>query len=802
VPAAFSGNNDSRLTIRRTAKGFDLASRALALAAGLVLALCIGIYAVLAAALPRRSGEAPVPGLWMPVAVALDERAIPTVRAASFLDALRAQGYLHAQERFFQMDVLRRQSAGELAELFGERALEIDRAQRPFGYRAQAGKVLAALPPEQLAWLEAYTEGVNAGLADLRARPPEYWLVGGPPREWLVEDSVLVGLTFYTSLSTNQVFERAQGVMHAVLPPALYEFLTPSTSRFDRPVLGATPADPTGGYEPLPLPGPDVLDLRTQRSPVPHDRRRVETSLVGAASNNWAVDESRGADGRAIVANDPHLNLRLPTTFYRVELEWPGRALRGASIPGLPGVLIGANDDVAWGATNSNADQSDWVVVEVDPADPNRYLTPDGSEPFTTSVEEITVAGSEPVSVETRATRWGPVVAEDWRGRPLALHATWLEPRGFDFGILRLAEATDVASASVILARWAGPAQNWMLADRAGEIAWVVNGPLPRRVGFDGSRPESLADGSRAWQGRLPPPGAIGGRDGAIFTANSRTLPPERADAVSRMWIRPLRAKRIDELLAARRTFEERDFLEMQLDTRAEGFEQMRATILDVIPPDDGEPRLRRARALAEQWNGNADLDQAAFRLLQAYYSALLERALVPLMLPAIDADPGFVYRWPLADEALRRLLDERPAHLVTSEYAGWPAFLRQVLLETVETIEEDAAIDTEWAKINVLDVAHPLAASLGPLAARLSLPRVALPGSFISVRVSAPAYGAVLRMAVAPAAPENGVLEVPGGQSGHFLSAHFRDQLPDWVDGSPAPFLAGEPVASFTLTP
>jgi len=779
-----------------------LAIRAIALAAGLVLALVVSLYAVLAASLPRRSGEAPVPGLGAPVAVALDDRAIPTVRAASFLDALRAQGYLHAQERFFQMDLLRRQSAGELAELFGERALDADRAQRPFRYRTHARELLAALPPEQLAWVDAYTEGVNAGLADFRARPPEYWLVGGAPREWLPEDSVLVALTFYTALSTNHVFERAQGVMHAVLPPPLYEFLTPSTSRFDRPVLGATPADPTGGYVPLALPGPDVVDLRTQRSPVPHDRRRVETSLVGAASNNWAVDASRGADGRAIVANDPHLALRLPTTFYRVELEWPGRVLRGASIPGLPGVLIGANDDVAWGATNSNADQSDWVVVDVDPADPNRYLTPDGFVPFTTAVETIAVAGGRTVSIETRATRWGPVVAEDWRGRPLALHATWLEPRGLDFGILRLAEATDVESASVILARWAGPAQNWMLADRAGEIAWVVNGPLPRRVGFDGSRPESLADGSRGWQGRLPPPGAIGGRDGAMFTANSRTLPPERADAVSRMWIRPLRAKRIDELLAEQRTLDEGDFLAMQLDTRAEGFEQMRATILEVIAPDDPEPRLQHARALAEQWNGNADLDQGAFRMLQAYYSVLLERTLAPLMQPAIEADPGFVYRWPLADEALRRLLDERPAHLVTSEYAGWPAFLRQVLLDTLETIEEEDAIDTEWAHVNVLDVAHPLASGLGPLAARLRLPRVALPGSFISVRVTAPTYGAVLRMAVAPGAPENGVLEIPGGQSGHFLSAHFRDQLPDWVEGAAAPFLAGEPVAAFTLTP
>jgi penicillin amidase len=468
----------------------------------------------------------------------------------------------------------------------------------------------------------------------------------------------------------------------------------------------------------------------------------------------------------------------------------------------LPGVLIGASNDVAWGATVSNADQSDWVVVEVDASDPTRYRTPEGYEPFVTGSAEIAVARGAPVHIETRATRWGPVVAADWRGRPLALHATWLEPRGLDLDIVALAEAADAASASAVLASWAGPSLNWALADRGGEIAWVVNGPLPRRVGFDGSRPESLADGTRSWQGRRAPPGAIGGRDGAIYIANNRTLPPSQADTVSRMWMRPLRAKRIDDLLAERRTFAETDFLAMQLDTKAEGYEQIRATILDVIASDERDPKLKRARELAEQWNGTADVDQTAFRLLHAYYRTLLERALTPLLAPAFETDPSFVYRWPLADETLRRLLDERPAHLLTSEHADWRSFLRQTLLDTTEHLERDGSIDAEWGDTNVLDVAHPFAASLGPLARLLALPRAALPGSMVSLRVAAPSYGAVLRMAVSPAAPENGVLELAGGQSGHFLSPHFRDLQRDWIEGTPTPFLAGAATTQFQLTP
>ncbi len=776
--------------------------RLLAVAAVLFALLLIAVATVLLASLPRRSGETQLPGLAAPLTVDLDSRAIGTVRGSSFLDVLRGQGFLHAQERFFQMDLLRRSSAGELAELFGERALEADRGQRPLGYRDHARALRATLPREQVTWLEAYTEGVNAGLADLGARPPEYWLAGEAPQLWLPEDSLLVVLTFYTMLSNNDAYERSQGVMHAVLPPPLYDFLTPSTSRFDRPVLGGTPGDPTGGYFALPIPGADVVDLRKRRALPPGDRPRVEPPLIGPASNNWAVDATRGAGGRALVANDPHLSLRLPNTFYRVELEWPGGALRGASIPGLPGVLIGASNEVAWGATVSNADQSDWVVVEVDPADSNRYLTPDGSTAFEIRSSEIVVAGGEPVRIETRATRWGPVVAEDWRGRPLALHATWLEPQGLDLDIVGLAAATDVASASVLLARWAGPSLNWVLADRAGDIGWVVNGPLPRRVGFDGSRPESLADGSRSWDGRRAPPGSLGGRDGALFTANSRTLPPERADAISRMWMRPLRAKRIDDLLAARRTFNERDFLAMQLDTLAEGYEQIRDTILDVVAADDAEPQLRQARELAQQWNGHADADQRAMRILHAYYRALLERTLEPLLAPAIEADRNFVYRWPLADETLRRLLDERPAHLLTGEHADWRSFLRQTLLDVVAEIERGGALDAEWGEVNTLEVAHPFAGSLGPFARFLALPRAPLPGSMVSLRVAAPSYGAVLRLAVAPAAPENGVLELAGGQSGHFWSRQFRDQQQDWLVGAPTPFLAGEPVERFELTP
>jgi penicillin amidase len=789
---------------------------AAALACALLLLATVA-YLGVRASLPRRAGEAKVAGLSAPLDIELDVRAIPRIKASSYDDALRGQGYMHAQERFFEMDLFRRASAGELAALVGERALALDRAERPFDLRMRARAVLERLPAEQRGWLEAYTDGVNAGLADLGARPPEYWLLRQRPAPWRAEDSVLVVYTFYKELSNNDSYELPQGVMHDVLPAELYAFLTPSTSRFDRPLIAADPSrlagtpgaspssagdaavDRTGGYMPLPIPGPDVIDLRQfSRLPAPRGPPRIDPPLLGPASNQWAVDGTRGARGDAILANDPHLGLRLPSTFYRAELYWPGHVARGVGIPGAPGILIGASGTLAWGATVSNADQSDWVVVEVDAGEPTMYMTADGREPFGIATLPIAVAGHEPQSIQVQTTRWGPVVAHDWRGRPLALHATWLDTDGLNLDVLALPNARDVSEGVAVLEKWSGPSLNWMLADTAGHIGWVVNGPLPRRVGFDGSRPESWADGRHAWAGENARPTSSGRADGALFTANNRTLPADDAAKLSRMWMRPLRAERIDELLGAKRMLGEPDFLAMQLDTRAEGYDQIRDVLLEVVQANDPEPLLARARARVARWNGRADVEQIGFRILHVYYRALLERVLAPLLGAAGRADSTFGYRWPLADEPLRRLLDERPPHGLTKDFPDWPTFLRQVLLDALREVEADprrAGPDANWGAVNVLDVAHPFAALpvVGPALARwLSLPAAPLPGSTLSLRVAAPAYGALIRMAVAPAHPEHGILEMSGGQSGHFLSPNFADQQPHWLGGEPAAFLAG----------
>jgi penicillin amidase len=756
------------------------------------------LYATLHSSLPRRAGIAEIPELSAPVEVELDAHAVPRLRASSLADAFRAQGFMHAQERFFAMDLMRRSPAGELAALVGERALRLDRRVRPFEFRTRAAALLERLPAEQRQWLAAYAQGVNAGLADLGAVPPEYLLLRTVPEPWSAEDSVLVVYALYTQLSNDETFEKPQAAMRAVLPPALYAFLTPATSRFDRPLIHPED-DPTGGYAPVEVPPTAAVDLREQ--PAPHfPRRIVDPPYSGPGSNQWAADASRTASGRAVLANDPHLDLRLPSLFYRCELYWPGFTVRGASVPGLPGILIGASDTLAWGATVSYADQSDWIVVEVDPSDPDRYRVPGGTEPFTTKSLPIAVAGRDaPERVEIRGTRWGPVVDRDGLGRPLVLEATWLGDDGVDLDILDLMRADSVETGLDVVARWAGPSLNWMLADARGTIGWGINGPVPRRVGFDGSVPESRAEGTRRWQGLAELPRLARGNDGVLFTANNRTLPIAAADLLGHAWMRPLRAQRIDEMLGERGTLDESEFLEMQLDTRASAYETMRALILETVPDAERDPQLAWARRIAAGWNGHSDAGETGFLLMQRFYRVLQRRAIEPMLAPVYAADPAFVYRWPLADEVLARLLETRPANLLSADYSSWEDFLRSALRSTVAALAAGPGLDASWGEVNRLEVEHPLAGL--PLIGRwLRLPAIEQSGSTVSVRVATASYGAVLRMAVSPADPASGYLELAGGQSGHFLSANFSDLEADWAAGRPTPFLAGPTAARFRL--
>ncbi|HYH45321.1 MAG TPA: penicillin acylase family protein, partial [Thermoanaerobaculia bacterium] len=501
-----------------------------------VLALAVGFLWLrgrLTDSLPRLEGEAAVAGLAAPVTIERDALGIPTVRAGSRLDVARATGFLHAQERYFQMDFLRRQAAGELAELIGERLLPADRRLRPHRFRAEAGRVLRDAPPAIRALLEAYAQGVNQGLGSLEGKPFEYLLLGTEPAPWKPEDSLLVQFSMFLLLQDETgEYESILGVMQDELPPELAGFLAPlGTREWDAPLAG----DP---LDAPPVPGPEAVDLRAAPMPKAASRRRnVETVeedmlLAGplAASNAWAVAGSHTADGRSLLAVDMHLALAAPNIWYRATLVWPAagrgeRRVTGVTIPGVPLVVVGSNGSVAWGFTNSRVDTTDVVVLEIDPRNPDAYLTPGGPRRFERHREVLRTSGGTEETIEVPWTIWGPVIAKDHRGRQRALRWVAHEPGAVNLDLVGIETARTVDEALAIARRSGIPAQNFVTADSAGHIGWTIAGRVPRRLGYDGRLPASWADGSRRWDGWLADgeiPRSVDPASGRIWSANQR----------------------------------------------------------------------------------------------------------------------------------------------------------------------------------------------------------------------------------------------------------------------------------------
>ncbi|MCB1822266.1 MAG: penicillin acylase family protein, partial [Candidatus Competibacteraceae bacterium] len=370
---------------------------------GGLLAALVGIVIVLTVllrgSLPRLEGIVMLPGLDAAVTIERDALGIPTIRGQQRLDVARATGFLHAQERFFQMDLLRRSAAGELAEWFGPSALAMDRAHRLHRFRQRAGQTLAALPTADQALIAAYTEGVNAGLADLFQPPFEYLLLRNTPRPWRPEDTLLTVYAMYLDLQREQwQRESARGLLHDRLPPALAAFLDPVGTAWDTPLQGEAFTAP-------PPPGPEIFS--TQHLPAfPASVTAVSSAFdlplsttvavdPPPGSNNWVVAGVLTEHGGALLANDMHLPLRMPNIWYRatfVYADETGREWRvsGITLPGAPAMVVGSNGHIAWGYTNSEGDWADLVLLEPGDDD-DHYQTPDGPRPFEMMKETLAV---------------------------------------------------------------------------------------------------------------------------------------------------------------------------------------------------------------------------------------------------------------------------------------------------------------------------------------------------------------------------------------------------------------------------
>ena len=776
-------------------------------------------YGMLRASLPRLDGELRATGLKGMVRIARDARGVPTIEAGNRLDLAYGTGFAHGQDRFFQMDLSRRLAAGELSELFGQVALGQDRKTRLFRLRSVAHQVLAQASDPQRAVLEAYTRGVNAGLASLASRPWEYWVLGAPPQSWRPEDTVLVTFAMWWDLQSGDwPDERLRLAINARLGGAdcgawkcAMQFLYPARTEWDAPVGTDAP------FVPADLPPPEALDIRDAH-PAAHGAALTTAAARApvAGSNNWAVFGRLTTSGAALVANDMHLGQRVPAVWYQARLRVtgeggaPGLDLAGVTLPGAPLIVAGSNTHIAWGFTNS---AGNWVSVTRVPCTAvgeHDLTTAAGTQPLTVVPETIHVKGAADALLAVKSGPAGVL----WQAEPerqSCWFVGWLAqlPEATNLNLMALEGAGSAAEALDLAPSMGIPHENFVVGDREGHIGWSIFGRIPDETSA------ARALGGAPWTTTADHPKLLDPPRGRIWSANARVSADAKELALIGGVDAPLaanyalgaRARQIrGDLFTLAGNLKPADLLAVQLDDRAQFLGRWRDLLLHLI--DAGAARAHPGRAefrrLIEAWDGHADVGSVGYRLVHDFREhtrqAVWSMVLGALAVPA-DYDTGPPEQF---ESPLWQLVTRQPPYLLASEYPDWQSFLERQLDATLADLGRQCATLAQctWGRENVVRIRHPLSRALPALARLIDMPVLELPGDHNMPRVQDGAFGASERFAVSPGHEQDGYLEIPGGQSGHPLSPYYRSGFLAWAHGEPRPFLPGPAEHTLTLKP
>ena len=739
--------------------------------AALVLLVVLGGSAEflwLRTSLPQVDGEIAVAGLGGTATIARDDRGVATIKAASLNDAYFAVGFAHAQDRLFQMEAMRRLGAGRLSEVMGPATLDADKLMRTLGLYAQATQQVAEASPGLRQALDAYAAGVNAFLETRRGSlPPEFALLRYSPEPWKPADSLVWGRIMALQLSGNYAEEKLNLALKSSLPLRLFDLLLPEAR--------STAGLPSTWFGPL-----------------------------NAASNNWVVGAAKSASGKPMLANDPHLGLGAPSIWYLARLATPDVDLVGVTSPGMPLLIIGANDHVAWGFTTTQSDTQDLFEERLVEGAADQYQTPDGPKPFETRIEVIKVKGEADVRLAVRNTRHGPVISDlDEKRKPddpilaLAWSALASGDRTPD-ALLTMNLARSAADFETALRDFHSPQQNVVYADDAGAIGFVSAGRVPvRRAIYRGSLlPAPGWTGAYDWIGTLSfadLPQVRDPSDGWIATANNKVVDDSYPHFIAGEWPGGERFQRIRTLLTAHGTFTAEDFERMQQDTLSQPLKDLVASWL----PDAGnaEPKVL---AMLAAWDGRMDrdrpepliatlwLDNAARRILGAAFD--------PNGIEAGDFDAWWLWqidplRAVIADGAY---CDDK----ATGDTETCAAQIAAAFADTVKQLRAGYGAnpdDWQWGKAHRAHMPHPIFRQIPLLNSWLDAD-LPTDGDFFTVNRGVAlrkgeldfpdVHGPSMRLVVDLADPMAAAATLAGGQSGNPLSPHYADWLADWRDG------------------
>lgn len=761
----------------------------------LALALLAGAaYLYLRQSLPKVEGEIRLAGLSGPVEILRDRYGIPHIHAGSPADASFALGFVHAQDRLWQMEMNRRIAAGRLSEVVGKGGLETDRFLRTLGVRRAAEANLKVLDAETRALLEAYAAGVNAYLATDPVLPVEFWLTGARPEPWQPADSVGWIKMMAWDLGGNWRNEVLRMHLAKTVPLArIHQFVSPYP--------GEAP--------------PEIADLKTLYHALEKDGVQLAQSLnrlvaaapggppEGLGSNNWVVSGERSATGKPLLANDPHLGLTAPPVWYFARLSAPGLNVIGATLPGVPAVVLGRNEHMAWGFTNTGPDVQDLYIEKLDAA--GGYLAPDGPRPFQVIEEVIRVKGAEPERLRVRISRHGPVISDvsrlvqDQAPRGHVIAFAWTALAHDDLTLqaaLKFARARDWEGFLDAARDFHSPQQNMVYADLAGNIGFIAAGRVPvRKPGNDlkGLAPAPGWLEKYDWDGYVPfdeLPRSYNPADGILVTANHKITPPGYRHFLGAEWQPPYRADRIQSLLEATPKHDVRSFARVQADVLSLAMRDLLPALLATRPRSD---EAKRALALLGKWDGAMEADRPEPLIAWGWWRELARG------LYADELGAAFQSNW----------LARAPfvASVLSGEAAAW---CDNVATPAAETCEEVLAVSLEaaladlrrrhgadmaarrWGTAHAARSEHrPLGRQ--PLLARLFDINVPSPGDAYTVNVGrnnlndearpfANRHAASLRAVYDLADLEKSLFIHSGGQSGNVLSRHYAAFSEAWA--------------------
>ncbi|NVK24433.1 MAG: penicillin acylase family protein [Gammaproteobacteria bacterium] len=797
-------------------------------AVALLALIIIFIYVYLRQSLPILDGE--IKGkVQQAVTVTRDRLGIAQISAMSREDVSFALGYLHGQERFFQMDLLRRNSAGELSELFGDLALKHDEKVRVHQFRKRVGDYVNLLTNVQRSLLKSYTQGVNQGLLELGAKPFEYALLGGTPKKWQEEDSLLVLYSMYMDLQYEYGDrERLLGAMSDLLSTDAYQFLTPNGSEWDAAVDDTVL--PKGS-----IPQSQLFDYVANANNNANNLVALKTSADFnlfldnqegfKGSNNWAVSGKVSKTGSAIIADDMHLGIGVPNIWYRASLRYSKNghdvAIDGVTLPGTPAIVVGSNHHIAWGFTNSYGDWNDLIKLVLSD-DGKQYLTPDGFKPFDIEQERIEIKGQDAKIINVFNTQWGPVIGKDHQGNLLAMRWVAHDAEGINFNLLNLEDAQNVEQA-ITTAHTAGiPAQNLVVGDSQGNIAWTIAGAMPRKFGLDNTSnqgwaiPQDWSTGEFGWSGYLSSeeyPVALNPEHQRLWTGNSRVVGNDMYQLIGNGgYALGARSQQIRDGLMALESFSEQDLLDIQNDDRAVFLTPWHNYLLTQVLTEEFvyQQQYQQLVGLLNNWQSRASVESVGYLFVRQFRLNLRDKLFAPLtdMMTSASKDKELKLSFrPIRSQVevpMWQLLTEQPLHLVPDGFETWQAFSQSIVKQTFnELVEQYGSIEqATWGAHNTTKIQHPLSKAIPFLGGLLDMPQEAVRGDTFMPRVQGVAFGSSQRMVVSPGFEEQAIFHMPSSQSGHPLSPFYGNGHQDWVNGVASPLLPGKTIHKLDIIP